>query len=268
MRAIKFTKMVATGNDFVVLDNRDLSFGYKLPALSKKLCDRTAGVGADGVLVVQKSKTADFKMRIFNPDGSEPDMCGNGSRCIALFARLRGIAASPMRIETNAGILHAKVTGTSAVINMTQPEGIKGPITLNINKNKYVVYHVNTGVPHAVCFVKDVDSIDINALGKSIRYHRVFAPEGVNFDIVSPKDKISIFMRTYERGVEKETLACGTGAAASAVISCLFRGMKSPVRVFARGGMLKVYLKRKENIFSSVLLEGRVREVFSGIISL
>lgn len=268
MKKINFSKMVATGNDFVVLDTRYWVPGTRYPVLAKRLCDRKIGIGADGMLLIEKSKSADFRMRIFNPDGSEPDMCGNGSRCAALYAKNKKIAACSMSIETRAGVLYAKAGKNKVKINMTEPKDIRLSIYLKSGAKAYRIHHIHTGVPHVVFFANDLDKIDLDAFGRSIRYHSAFTPEGTNVNIVSMKNKSSISIRTYERGVEAETLACGTGSVACALISNLAKGIKPPVRVFTRGGQLKIYFKPKDNKFYDVFLEGPAKEVFSGEISI
>lgn len=260
--------MVAAGNDFIVVDNRSSAIGSRFSGVAKKLCDRKTGVGADGLLVLEKSKKADFKMRIFNPDGSEPDMCGNGSRCTALYAKLHKIADSPMSIETRAGILSAVAKKDKVKINMTNPKALKLSIGLKAKGKKYIMHHIDTGVPHTIYFTGDVDAVDINSLGRDIRYHRFFQPQGTNFNVVEKMPGNAISIRTYERGVEEETLACGTGAVASVIISSLIKKNHSPVNVYTKGGILKIYFKHKDNKFYDVFLEGEAREVFTGKIIL
>lgn len=264
MRQMNFTKMVATGNDFVVVDNRKSVIGSRLSVIAKKLCDRKLGIGADGLILLEKSKKCDFKMRIFNPDGSEPDMCGNGSRCVALFANNEKIAKSGMSIETGAGVLSATVKSSNVKINMTDPKDLHLKLGLKIDNKIYQLNHINTGVPHVVCFANSIDSLDLFTLGRAIRYHRAFMPEGTNVNIVEAKRKNSIYVRTYERGVESETLACGTGSVASAIISGIIKGFKSPVKVHTKGGDLKIYFKEKNKILGNVFLEGKAEVVFKG----
>jgi diaminopimelate epimerase len=264
MKKIDFTKMVATGNDFIAIDARKPDFNTMLSTLAKRLCHRRTGIGADGLLVVETSKTADFKMRIFNPDGSEPDMCGNGSRCIALYAKQQGIARASMSIETKAGLLSARVSGNKVKINMTDPKGINLDMKLRLKDKTYRLHYINTGVPHAVYYVNNLHTIDLDCFGKAVRYHKMFMPEGVNVNIVKAGNNSSLTIRTYERGVEAETLACGTGAAASALISSCLKKFKSPVRVRAKGGDLTIYFKREKNIFHDVFLEGEAKTVFTG----
>lgn len=265
---MKFTKAVATGNDFIIIENRVSAPGKYLSGLAKKLCDRKTGVGADGLLVIEKSGRADLKMRIFNPDGSEAGMCGNGSRCIALYALRNKIAKAVMTIDTQAGILEAEVRGDIVKVRLTNPKEIKWNLCLMINKCPYKVSFVNTGVPHVVHFVDDLEKIDIKNLGSHIRHHGEFSPEGANADFVKVVDKHNIKIRTYERGVEDETLACGTGAVASAIISAETEKMASPVTVETRSGeKIKVYFELAEGNFKNVYLEGRAKLVYEGVMN-
>ena len=261
---MKFTKAVATGNDFVIIDNRS-GDAKDLPALARKLCDRKKAVGADGLLVVETSKKADFKMRILNPDGSEAEMCGNGSRCVALYAASRKISKPQMTIETLAGVLDASVKGDTVKVKLTDPKDIKWNLCLMINKCPYKLNFVDTGVPHVIHFTDDLDKIDVKNLGSHIRHHGEFSPEGTNADFVKLVNKHTIKVRTYERGVEDETLACGTGAVASAIISAEAEKMPSPITVETRSGeKIKVYFEIKDGNFRNVYLEGKAQLVYEG----
>ena len=266
IKKIKFTKAVATGNDFVIVDNRQGVVKGSLPALAEKVCDRKYAIGADGLLVLENSKKADFRMRIFNPDGSEAEMCGNGSRCIALYAVKNRIAKDKMTIDTDAGILNATVNGQTVKVMLTEPKNIKWNLCLTINKCPYKLNFVDTGVPHVVHFVDDLDSVDVKNLGSHIRNHGEFAPSGTNADFVKVVDKHNIKVRTYERGVEDETLACGTGSVAGAIIAAESEKMASPVTVETRSGeKLKVYFDIIDGNFRNVYLEGKARLVYEGI---
>ena len=264
---IKFTKAVATGNDFIIVDNRDNSVPEKVkPVLAKKICDRKKSIGADGLLFVESSERRDFKMRVFNSDGSEAQMCGNGSRCIALFAATKNIAKrEKMTIETLAGTIDASVEGDIVKVKLTDPKDIKWNFCLMINKCPYKVNFVDTGVPHVIHFVDDLESVDIKNLGSYMRHHGEFAPEGTNADFVKILDKNTIKIRTYERGVEDETLACGTGAAASAIISAEAEKMSSPVTVETQSGeKVKVYFDIIDGNFKNVYLEGKAQLLSEG----
>jgi diaminopimelate epimerase len=257
MEAIKFTKMVGSGNDFIVITDKPSG---SLPKLAKALCDRKFGIGADGVLLLGKSKGADLSMRIFNADGSEAQMCGNGARCAALFS---GRAKS--RIQTCAGIVPAEVYGNRVKIQITYPKQIKLDIPLKVNGRTIKVNFINTGVPHVVIFVSGIDGIDLTCLGRAIRQHKQFLPYGTNVNFVEEMGGNFIRIRTYERGVEDETLACGTGSTAAALIFALKRNLNNLIRVQTQSGeILKIYFQRAGLDFSQVWLEGSARIAYKG----
>lgn len=264
MRVIDFTKMVASGNDFVVIDNRKKNI-IGLPGLAKKICGRNFGAGADGLLVIEPSKRADFKMRIINSDGSEAEMCGNGARCVALYAKQNRLVRKNMKIETLAGIIGAEVSGDKIRLEMSEPKDIKLDIDLTIDSKDYSVNFVNTGVPHAVVFTEKVDGVNVKNLGRKVRYHSAFAHRGTNADFVEPQKGNLLKVRTYERGVEDETLACGTGVVASAIIAAVVKGFRSPVKCLTKSGeILKIYFKKSGDSFRNVYLEGGASKVFCG----
>ncbi|MBN2097841.1 MAG: diaminopimelate epimerase, partial [Candidatus Omnitrophica bacterium] len=223
MNKIDFAKAVASGNDFIII-NRIGRVAESLESravskLAKELCQRKFSVGADGLLLLDSAKQADVKMRIFNPDGTEVEMCGNGARCLALYAAQEKICDSKMIIETQAGDLQAEVRGDKVQIKMSRPKDLKLKFDLDVDGQIYSANFINTGVPHLVCFVQDLENVDVQNRGRAIRYHREFAPEGTNADFVEVLDKDHIRIRTYERGVEQETLACGTGCVAAGIIT-------------------------------------------------
>jgi len=260
MKNINFTKMVASGNDFVVFDgDKTQGAGYKSLALS--LCDRKFGIGADGMLVLEKSKVADVRMRIFNADGSEAEMCGNGARCAALY-----MGKEDIKLQTKAGIIQAEVRGDSVKIKLTDPKDIRLGIPILINSHTLKANFINTGVPHTVIFVEGLDKIDILGLGCKIRNHKKFAPAGTNVDFIEVLNNNSLKIRTYERGVEDETLACGTGSVASALVLALSINTGNSVGVHTRSSeILKVHFKKDGNKFSDVWLQGRARIVYKGV---
>lgn len=265
-RTIQFAKAVATGNDFLIIDNRSASaIKSKLSEFAKRVCERKWSIGADGLLVIERSRVADFKMRIFNPDGTEAEMCGNGSRCVALYAKDNHIAKGAMAIETLAGVLNAMVKNDIVKVRLPDPKDIKWNLCLIIHKCPYKVNFVNTGVPHVVYFVDDLKKVDVKDLGSHIRGHKEFSPEGSNADFVKVVDRHYIKVRTYERGVEDETLACGTGAVASAIIAAESEKLESPITVETRGGeKLRVYFELIDGNFTNVYLEGGAKLVFEG----
>ncbi len=260
---VKFAKMTAGGNDFVVIDNRGGHVRSR-KNLARQLCERRISIGADGLLLIEKSSKNAFKMRIFNPDGSEAEMCGNGARCIARFALEKKIARDEMVFETSSGEVEALVGKKMVRLKMSEPTDIRLSIKLKIGGKEYTVHYVITGVPHTVLFVMDLDKADVHRLGRKIRRHRQFQPEGTNVDFVKVHNKNSISIRTYERGVEDETLSCGTGAAASAIVSALLEKTKSPVMVRTRGGSTLKIRSAGKNIY----LEGEAKPVYEGKVRL
>ncbi|MCU0651801.1 MAG: diaminopimelate epimerase [Candidatus Omnitrophica bacterium] len=277
MKKIKFTKMVASGNDFVVI--RKLSpipaaggsaFGgsYQLSAFAKSICNRKYGVGADGLLLLEKSKKADIRMRIFNADGSEAEMCGNGARCAALYFSFQLSAlSSQLKIETKAGIIASEVNKDNVRIKLTDPKHLKLNFPIKVRGRLIRVNFVNTGVPHAVIFTEGLEKINIKELGRQIRNHKKFAPVGTNVDFIEVLGNNSIRVRTYERGVEDETLACGTGSVASALITARSLGLAGEkINVHTQSKeILKIYFEKSGNSFKNVWLEGKAKKVYTGV---
>jgi len=261
MPKVNFTKMVASGNDFVLIDgSRELGI-RSFSELAQNICNRKCGVGADGLLLLEKSKIADIRMRIFNPDGSEAEMCGNGARCSVLY-----LGRSNAGLETKAGIIQSQLRGDNVRIKLTGPRNIRLDIPIKVNNRNLKANFIDTGVPHAVIFVEGLDEIHVSQIGRVIRNHKRFAPRGTNVDFVEILGKDLISIRTYERGVEDETLACGTGAVASALIfatRCSLVSTKINVITKSRE-ILKVYFDRINNKFSDVCLEGKAKIVYKG----
>ncbi|MBP7216871.1 MAG: diaminopimelate epimerase [Candidatus Omnitrophica bacterium] len=269
MAIINFSKMVASGNDFVVVERASLPPALNLARLAKSVCDRKFGIGADGLLVLEKIKDADARMRIFNADGSEANMCGNGARCVAYYlAHAQGRNnCDSLTIKTRAGLLKASVRNGQVKLRLTDPTVIRFAIPVEIAGRLIKVNFINTGVPHAVVFVEGLASLAVAPLGEEIRYHKTFAPQGTNANFVEVLARDTIRVRTYERGVEDETLACGTGTVASALVWAAQSNMRTPglVKVITQGKeTLKVYFSRNKNTFTNVWLEGKARIVFQG----
>lgn len=263
---IEFFKMSGSGNDFILIDNRDgLLKGMDLKALAVSVCRRNISVGADGLIVIEKSEKADFRWMFFNSDGSEPDMCGNGSRCAARFAFLKGIAGKEMSFETGAGIIDAKLTGDIVKVRLTEPHDMKLDFSIPVGDRPFEVNSINTGVPHVVAFMSGADDEFVFKCGREIRYHSAFKPAGTNVNFVEHAGRNLLRVRTYERGVEGETLACGTGAVASALISAGKGLVDSPVKILVKSGeTLKIYYEKSAGFFTNVYLEGRAMVVFEG----
>ncbi|MBD3380409.1 MAG: diaminopimelate epimerase [Candidatus Omnitrophica bacterium] len=264
---IVFTKAVASGNDFIIIDNKagELDpLGLDYGSMAKDICRRKLSAGADGLLVLESSAEADFKMRIINPDGSEVDMCGNGARCSLLYASSAGWG-NELSFETGAGILGGTVQGEKVKVRMTEPADIETGIKLGIGSNMMTVHRINTGVPHVVHIVDDLDGYPVEEMGRKIRFHSMFEPEGTNADFISNPSGPVAEIRTYERGVEGETLACGTGTVASALIAGLLGEASSPLDLRTRSGeILRVYFTIKGEKVSDVYLEGAAGLVYEG----
>jgi diaminopimelate epimerase len=262
---MKFFKMSGTGNDFVLLDNRDGSLGAGLDGLVPRLCHRRNGVGADGVLLIERSDQADFRMRYLNADGGEVSFCGNGGRCIAYFAHAIGAAGPAMSFTAGDGPHTAEVVGRRVRLSMRDPQDIRLNFILDLDTRGYAASFADTGVPHVVVPVVDLAGFDVAAIGKRIRDHRMFEPAGTNANFIEIEGRHRLRIRTYERGVEDETLACGTGATAAAVVSALRGLMDSPVECLTRGGeTLAVHFDRRDDVVTDVSLEGDVRLLFTG----
>jgi diaminopimelate epimerase len=263
---VDFLKMSGSGNDFILIDNRDRSLAVgNITKFVRNVCERKVSVGADGLIIIENSQRADFRWRFFNADGSEVDMCGNGARCAARFAYIRGIAKEKMSFETGAGIIDAEVIGDTVKVKLTEPHSMKTNISVMIEGKPVEVNFVNTGVPHVVLFVHGLDRYDVLNTGRKIRYHGGFQPEGTNANFMEVIDRHTIRIRTYERGVEDETLACGTGAVASALISFSQGLVESPVDVNVKSGeTLKIYFRKTGHGFEDIYLEGKANVVYEG----
>ncbi len=268
---VTFTKMAGAGNDFVVVDNRSgvVPEGQARRELVVHWCHRRFGIGADGVLLLEEHPTLDFSMRYYNADGGEAEMCGNGGRCIARFAYENGIAAEQMTFQSVAGEHTACIVGENVRLGMTPPTDIETGVSLPLEGGERTVHLVNTGVPHVVEFVDDVDSTDVLTLGREIRYHERFAPAGTNANFIMPVDRSTFRIRTYERGVEDETLACGTGTTGAAIIGALQGMFDPPVTGITHGGLpLIVHFAMNRGHVSDVLLEGNADAPFTGVVKI
>jgi diaminopimelate epimerase len=267
---LNFLKMNGAGNDFVMLDNRKLALELSGEAIAK-VCDRHRGVGADGVLMVEPSANgAKFRMRYYNADGGEAEMCGNGARCFARFVnKLEGGTLAHVDFETMAGVISADFVGEQVRINMSPPHSLKLNRQLPVAGESLAVHSVNTGVPHAVVFVDDLETVDVVKLGAGLRYHEAFAPKGTNANFVKLLGPGNIAIRTYERGVEGETLACGTGMVACALITHELHGYASPISVLVKGGdTLRIGFEKSGADYRNVTLHGPADFVFEGQVSL
>lgn len=273
---LRFFKMNGAGNDFIIVDNRDLSLTSALDEDTiAALCDRHRGIGADGLLAVEPARYgADFRFRYYNADGGEAEMCGNGARCFGRFtAHLGEIVMKKVSFETIAGTLTAEMIDENVRIAMSEPKDLKMNTEAKVPGLDASLHFVNTGVPHVVAFVDSaeaLDEFDVYTNGNAIRHHDAFAPAGTNANFAAVLSPGHISIRTYERGVEDETLACGTGMVASALVHHLLTGAPSPIKVDVEGGdTLEIgFEKTGDQSFANVTLTGPADFVFEGEIEL
>lgn len=272
MTKLSFVKMNGAGNDFVLLDNRTHALQLDGAAIAR-ICDRHGGIGADGVLILEPAENgADHRMRYYNADGGEAEMCGNGARCFARYAKQVAGANGDVSFETPAGVIRAEfVAGDRVRIEMVTPTNFAPNLALTVEGVTHTVHAINTGVPHACVFVEDLAHAPVIRLGRALRQHSEFAPKGTNANFIAVLGPQAISIRTYERGVEDETLACGTGVTASALIHATISDASSPIEVTVRGGdTLQVGFIRgtKPGEFTNVTLCGPADFVFAGEIDL
>ncbi len=262
--------MSGAGNDFVMIDNRKRKLRLSRVQIAK-ICDRHFGVGADGLLLAKDGpKGVDYTMEYYNADGSLADMCGNGARCFARFVQhFKKSTKRQVTFMTGAGLIEARFSGSEVSINMTAPHSLQTLIKVPTTTGNWTTHSLNTGVPHAVCFVTKVEAIDIKQLGSEIRHHSLFKPKGTNVNFAQVTGPNSITVRTYERGVEGETLACGTGVVACAILAHALEGVAKPVKVTVRSGaVMTVDFNQKGQVYSDPTLKGPASVIFTGEIKL
>lgn len=271
---IPFTKYHGAGNDFILIDSRHLPPQFDISPFARFICDRRQGIGADGLILICSSLVADYKMRIFNADGSEPSMCGNGIRCLFDVVQTRENCFSELKIETVHGVLKCRRCEDEIAVNLGVPRILHWPLKLPQGS----VYVVNTGVPHAILFDDDLDNTNVTEEGANIRFHPQFAPVGVNVNFVFIESKGQLRVRTYERGIEGETLACGTGAAAAAFVAMKHHGLEAPISVLTRLSFDKKPIEYRQDLrfqFCSdrkgeleIEMLGGAKRVFEGFLEL
>lgn len=269
---LPFYKMTGSGNDFIIIDNRSLLIDAdRCQDLVRAACRRKLSVGADGLILIENDAEVDFKWRFFNSDGSEAEMCGNGARCAARFAHLKGIApGQTMAFRTLAGIIQAEIRGEKAKVRVTSPHSLEADLSLHLENRSLSVHFIDTGVPHAVHFVTDhaaLEALDVFRLGRALRYHPHFQPAGTNANFAVVLDPHHMAVRTYERGVEAETLACGTGSIASVLTAAAKHLTTSPVEVLTQSReTLTIHFEQthREGLpeFAGVYLEGDAKVVY------
>ncbi len=272
-RPIPFMKLSGSGNDFILIDNRDKRLTpARASALAAKVCVHRLSVGGDGLILIERSKKADFRWRLFNADGSEAEFSGNGARCAVRFAYLKGIAPKKMRFETLAGLIEAEMvaarrgaTPEEVKVRFPNPTGLRLNLRVPIDGTTRDAHFLDTGVPHCVYVVDDPDRVDVVGIGRPTRYHKLFQPAGTNVNFIKVLSPHRIRIRTYERGVEDETLACGTGSIASALLASLVDTVASPVTLVPQSGLeLTVHFRAEGQRFTDVYLQGDARAVYEG----
>jgi diaminopimelate epimerase len=267
---ISITKMSGAGNDFIIIDHRAgfIPEPYQ-PQFAQLVCRHSFSVGADGLILIEDSATEDFEWRFYNKDGSVAEMCGNGARCAARFAWRRGIAGRKMRFTTLAGVIEAELIGEQehVRIGMTEPFDYRDSMLIHLGESEKEVFFVNTGVPHAVVFV-DSDNTPVEKWGRTLRYHEEFEPAGTNANFVKIIEDGQLLVRTYERGVEAETMACGTGVVAAAIVAARQGLAESPVDVTTSGGeQLVVQFRLEDTGVLDVHLQGPARIIYEADLS-
>lgn len=261
-----FWKMSGSGNDFILVDNRRGAVPAGAGAdAARRLCRRGFSVGADGLILIERSPEADFAWRFYNADGSEAAMCGNGGRCAARFAHLKGIAPARMRFATGAGIIRAEVRGDRVKLQLPLPSGYRDRVPVVVAGRDVEPGFIVVGVPHAVLEAAALDEVPVAEWGRALRHDAAFGPAGTNVNFFRVEGAHRLRVRTYERGVEGETRACGTGSVATTLVAAAAGLVTSPVKVVTSGGEeLTVHFRRRDGELKEVFLEGRADVVYEG----
>ena len=267
---LEFTKMNGAGNDFVLVDNRAQTLRLAREQIVR-ICDRHRGVGADGLilLIPCKSGKADWAWEFYNNDGSTGEMCGNGARCFGRFVQKLTGTNGGFSFETEAGIITARFLGARVTVSLTEPKSLRLNEQVQLAGGPQLLHSLNTGVPHAVLFVANADRAMVETLGPEIRRHPHFGSKGTNVNFVQVLGPGQVRVRTFERGVEGETQACGTGVSASALVASRIHKFRSPIQVQVQGGeQLEVSFEEKNGDFEHVQLTGPAEFVFEGTIEM
>lgn len=264
MQTLFFSKYHSSGNDFILIDNRKKTFPINDKKLIQKICHRNLGVGADGLIMLQRSDSADIKMRIFNKDGSEAQCCGNGLSCLLSFMLELGYAKKKYSIETLHSVVSGSYLDDKMVVSLKGPKILEKKLHLQLFEDKsYEVTYINSGVPHIVYFCDDINNIDVKKVGKKLCHHTYFHPYGVNVNFAK-KENDHINVRTYERGVEEETSSCGTGAIAVAIATHLIYNLQSPLLIKFKHGSINVMFEVDKNKINEVTLISLANFVYLG----
>jgi diaminopimelate epimerase len=261
-----FSKYSGCGNDFVMVDNRENTFPSQKKEFIAQVCHRAQGIGADGLILLEHSSKASFKMRYFNADGSEAEMCGNGIRCFGKFLLELGFPKQNTNIELGNRCISLSYKENLICVDMCTPNDFRWDLTIPTKSHVFQGHYLDTGVPHVVVFVPDLDSIDVFQIGKEIRHHSLFAPKGTNVNFVSFQNPRLLEIRTFERGVEAETLACGSGATAAALAVAHTQGLEGPFQVKTRSQeIIEINFAKKKDAIHNLQMTGPARQVFKGI---
>lgn len=264
MITFAFSKYSGCGNDFVLVDNRSSFFPIDNAPLVRALCDRREGVGADGVILLETSTQCDFRMRIFNADGSEAEMCGNGIRCFMRFIQKLNPQISHCRVETMERSISLQCEAGTVRADVGPPKDIQWMLPNALEHPGLHAHFINSGVPHCVVFVSDLDNVDMESWGPKIRRNAFFGPKGTNVNFVQVANGHCSY-RTWERGVEGETPACGTGAVAVAMAAFQHFGLKPPISVWTQSRQQLIINFEHKPLFSNVTLSGPATHIFDGV---
>lgn len=262
---LPFSKYGGCGNDFILIDNRQGLYPVLESKAIQRLCHRINGIGADGVVLLEHSLSAHFRMKIFNCDGSEAEMCGNGIRCLMKFIAERGFAEKQCLIETMHAVINVGLKQEAVWVEMPPPRDVRWDDSIDIEGKSSPMHYLDTGVPHAVVFVEEILSPHWMELAPKIRFHPRFAPRGTNVNFAFVTEGGSVLVRTYERGVERETEACGTGATAAALAAAHVWQLPSPINIFPTSKVpIEISFKRRGDTFSDVRMTGPAEKIFHG----
>lgn len=261
---VPFSKLSGSGNDFAVLDNRDGTLSHAAGWLAQRICARRYSVGADGLILIENSATASFRVRFFNPDGREFNTCGNGGRCAVRYVFLSGFVERKMTMETNIGIVDAEVTGTSVKLKLLGPKEIRLNVPITIDGKEIIGHFVQMGDPHFVVRTEELRQQSFVPLARRISHHEAFGQPGANVHFIEIPSRNQINIRSYERGVEDETLACGSGCTATAVATFSSGHCDPPVQFLPQSGIPLTVHFNPENKFQDLYLEGDARLIYRG----
>lgn len=274
MSKIKFIKMNGAGNDFILIDASKNRYLRLMPGLIRELCDRRRGIGADGILLIEEDDAVDYKLTYFNSDGSVGSLCGNGSRCsIFYYSKYVGSNKDEIKFTCNGEIFSGNVNKEDEIsFNLPDPAELELNIILKIDDYTFNAHFVKVGSPHLIIFWNDIKmyfdktygDFNLNTFGRLVRNSEYFSPAGTNVNIVNIKDE-KLYIRTYERGVEEETLSCGTGTGSAAVVTSIIKGINSPLSFITYGGdLLRVSFNKNEKKISKITLTGPVKINYIG----